>query len=84
MEEARPRGRDQETSTRTAAGGPPKFLSRKLPSGLILNVPSSGMEANLLAFLEREAKIEGMTWFDFDRLQFETAKQNRKPPFRSS
>jgi outer membrane protein OmpA-like peptidoglycan-associated protein len=32
------------------------------------------MEANLLAFLEREAKIEGVTWFDFDRLQFETGR----------
>ncbi|MDP3555125.1 MAG: OmpA family protein [Methylocystis sp.] len=32
------------------------------------------MEANLLAFLEHDAKIEGVTWFDFDRLQFETGK----------
>ena len=60
---------------RTAAGEPPKLLSRKLPSGLILDIPSSGMEANLLAFLEHDAKImEGVTWFDFDRLQFETGK----------
>ena len=82
VEEAQPSGREQETSTRTAAGGPPKFLSRKLPSGLILNVPSSGMEANLLAFLEREAKIEGVTWFDFDRLQFETGKAKPQAAFQ--
>ena len=56
-----------------------------LPSGVALNIPSSGMEANLLAFLEHEAKIEGS---DLVRLRpspiRDGQKQNRKPPFRSS
>ena len=41
------------------------------------------MEANLLAFLEHEAKImEGVTWFDFDRLQFETGKAKPQAAFQ--
>jgi outer membrane protein OmpA-like peptidoglycan-associated protein len=58
----------------TTAAAPGEFFKKKLPSGVELTIPSSGIEANLLVFLEDKAKPERVTWFDFDRLQFETGR----------
>jgi soluble P-type ATPase len=67
-------GREREGSVTTAAAATGEFFKKKLPNGVELNIPSSGIEANLLVFLENKAKPERVTWFDFDRLQFETGK----------
>jgi heavy metal translocating P-type ATPase len=59
----------------TPAGTPNELRKKKLPNGVELTISSSGVEAKLLAFLEAEAKPrKKATWFDFDRLQFETGK----------
>ncbi len=67
-------GRERESSVTTTAAASGQFFKKKLPNGVELNILSSGIEANLLVFLENKAKPERVTWFDFDRLQFETGK----------
>jgi len=60
------RGEDE----RGASG---EFLRKKLPSGVELSIPGSGVEAKLLAFLEDSAKPPArVVWFEFDRVQFKT------------
>jgi OmpA-OmpF porin, OOP family len=49
------------------------FVRRKLPGGLEVNVPERGTESNLISFVEDPARpIDDTTWFDFDRLAFES------------
>jgi Cu+-exporting ATPase len=68
-------GRNREVGATTTAGAPGEFLKKRLPNGVELTVPSSGVEARLLAFLETKAQLtEKTNWLDFDRLQFETGK----------
>jgi OmpA-OmpF porin, OOP family len=52
-----------------------EFLQRTLPDGTELNIPSLGMENRLLDFIEDESRpVDKTTWFDFDRLTFDTGK----------
>jgi Cu+-exporting ATPase len=68
-------GRNREVDATTTAGAPDEFLKKKLPNGVELTIPSSGVEAKLLAFLETKGQPSEKTpWFDFDRLQFETGE----------
>ncbi|MEK7257033.1 MAG: DUF937 domain-containing protein [Bacteroidota bacterium] len=58
-----------------AASGLGEFFSKKLACGVELNIPSNGIEANLAAFIEDASKpVDKTTWFNFDRLTFETGK----------
>jgi OmpA-OmpF porin, OOP family len=51
------------------------LFKRKLPSGLELNIPKLGVENRLIDFIEDASKpIDKTTWFDFDRLLFDTGK----------
>ncbi len=44
-----------------------------LPNGVELNAYRNGIEAQLVNFLNDPAKkVDDNTWFDFDRLNFET------------
>lgn len=53
------------------------FFSRKLANGVELNIPERGVENQLLGFIEDDAKVvDKTTWFNFDRLTFETGKAN--------
>jgi Ca2+-transporting ATPase len=75
VEDAQPRRQGTGTQREYDTSGHSKFLKKMLPSGVALNISSSGMEASLLAFLGDEAKMmERVTWFDFDGLQFETGR----------
>jgi OmpA-OmpF porin, OOP family len=57
-----------------------KFFSRKLPSGVELNIPENGVENKLVAFIEdKNILADKTTWFNFDRLLFETAEATLKP-----
>jgi len=59
--------------------GPGKFLSVKLPGGVDLNVPELGVEKKLIGFLEDAGRpVDKMTWFTFDRLEFETGSATLK------
>lgn len=56
------------------------FFKRKLPSGYELNIPENGIENNLVKFIEDKNKpIDKTTWFNFDRLLFDTGKATLKP-----
>ncbi|GAB3999376.1 hypothetical protein GCM10028807_49430 [Spirosoma daeguense] len=56
------------------------FFKRKLPSGLELNIPELGIENNLIKFIEDKSKpVDKTTWFNFDRLLFDTGKATLRP-----
>jgi outer membrane protein OmpA-like peptidoglycan-associated protein len=49
------------------------FIDRKLPSGTVLHIPTNGVENKLIAFIEDGSQpVNPGTWFQFDRLQFDT------------
>jgi outer membrane protein OmpA-like peptidoglycan-associated protein len=52
-----------------------EFMQRTLPDGTELNIPSLGMENRLLDFIEDGSRpVDKTTWFDFDRLTFDTGQ----------
>lgn len=56
------------------------FFKRKLPSGYELNIPENGIENNLVKFIEDKDKpVDETTWFNFDRLLFDTGKATLRP-----
>ncbi len=65
----------------TVVGGevaPP--AGQRLPSGEILDVREGGMEATVLAFIRNPAyQVNDTTWFEFDKLLFETGSSNLRP-----
>ena len=51
-----------------------------LDGGVALKgVNAKGIEANLLDFVKSDKVVDKETWFDFDRLTFETGKATLKP-----
>ena len=56
------------------------WLKQMLPGGIELNVPPTGIEARLLGFIQDAARpVDKDTWFDFDRLLFETGSATLTP-----
>ena len=56
------------------------MMKVKLPDGSELNVPSQGVEARLVKYLDdSSAPVSDTTWFDFDRLLFDTGKATLQP-----
>lgn len=54
--------------------------AHKLSSGIELNIPKNGVESRLITFIEDKTKaVDKTTWFDFDRLLFETNQSTLKP-----
>lgn len=57
-----------------------EFFKRRLPSGLELNIPRLGIENRLIDFIEDTARpVDKTTWFDFDRLLFDTGQATLQP-----
>ena len=57
-----------------------EFFKRKLPNGVELNIPRLGVENKLIDFIEDASKpADKETWFDFDRLLFDTGKATLQP-----
>ena len=57
-----------------------QFVARTLPGNISLNIPWNGVEARLLAFIQDPSKgVEPATWFDFDRLLFNTDSATLRP-----
>jgi outer membrane protein OmpA-like peptidoglycan-associated protein len=57
-----------------------EFFKRKLPNGVELNIPQLGVENRLIGYIEDVARpIDKTTWFDFDRLLFDTGKSTLQP-----
>jgi OOP family OmpA-OmpF porin len=56
------------------------FFKTKLPDGVELNIPQLGIESKLIAFLNDSSKpVDTTTWFNFDRLLFDTGKATLQP-----
>ncbi|WP_375445666.1 sodium-translocating pyrophosphatase [uncultured Fibrella sp.] len=45
----------------------------------LTGVNATGVEANLVSFIKSDKPVDKTTWFDFDRLTFETGKATLKP-----
>jgi outer membrane protein OmpA-like peptidoglycan-associated protein len=57
-----------------------EFFKRKLPDGVELSIPKLGVENKLIDFIEDSSKaVDKETWFDFDRLLFDTGKATLQP-----
>lgn len=57
-----------------------EFSKRRLPNGVELDIPQLGIESKLIQFIEDASKpVDKTTWFDFDRLLFDTAKATLQP-----
>lgn len=71
------------TAAGNATAGIGAFVSRRLPSNVELNVPERGVENQVIVFITDPARpIEPATWFNFDRLTFETASATLRPESR--
>jgi OOP family OmpA-OmpF porin len=56
------------------------FVSRQLVDGTTLNIPERGVEGRLLAFIQNSNLTpDKTTWFDFDRLLFNTGSATLQP-----
>jgi outer membrane protein OmpA-like peptidoglycan-associated protein len=56
------------------------FFKTKLPNGVELNIPKFGIENKLLTFIQDSSKpVDDSTWFNFDRLLFDTGKATLQP-----
>jgi outer membrane protein OmpA-like peptidoglycan-associated protein len=56
-----------------------EFFRTKLPDGVELNIPQFGIENKLLSFIQDSSKQVDDTWFNFDRLLFDTGKATLQP-----
>jgi OmpA-OmpF porin, OOP family len=53
------------------------FVKASLPGGVDLNIPQNGMESKLLLYIQDpNAPVNDQTWFEFDRLTFDTGSAN--------
>jgi OmpA-OmpF porin, OOP family len=56
------------------------FFKTKLPDGTELNIPQYGVENKLLQFIQDSSKpVDDTTWFDFDRLLFDSGSATLQP-----
>ena len=55
------------------------FSLQKLVNGIELNLPELGVENKLLAFIKSDKPVDKETWFDFDRLLFQTGSATLEP-----
>jgi OmpA-OmpF porin, OOP family len=56
------------------------FFKTKLPDGTELNIPQYGVENKLIQYLQDSSKpVDKDTWFDFDRLLFDTGSATLQP-----
>jgi hypothetical protein len=51
----------------------------RLPNGLVINVPSYGMETRVIGFIEGTQPVTELTSFDFDRLKFSPGSPHLLP-----
>ena len=65
-------GRGRGVEGTPGAIGTAGYLSRSLPNGTNLRFPATSTEARLLVFLENNAPVGSDTWYEFDRVTFET------------
>jgi OmpA-OmpF porin, OOP family len=72
-------GRVPTTASDTTAN-PGSWTVRKLPGNLQLRVPATGIESRLIGFIQDgNRRPDDTTWFDFDRLRFDTDAATLRP-----
>jgi OOP family OmpA-OmpF porin len=63
---------------------PNRVVFRTVPRNFFVNIPRNGAAAELLAFIRDPSKgVDGTTWFDFDRLSFNTNSATLRPESRA-
>jgi outer membrane protein OmpA-like peptidoglycan-associated protein len=68
---------------RNAATAAVDLVTRTLPGNISLRIPVGRMEDHLLGFIQDPAKsVDETTWFDFDRLLFDTNSAILQPSSR--
>jgi OmpA-OmpF porin, OOP family len=56
------------------------YAARVLPDQVSINIPANGFETKLLGFVEDASKaVDKTTWFDFDRVLFDTGAATLRP-----
>lgn len=69
-----------ENAASSGASALGDFFKTKLPNGVELNIPQFGVENKLLAFIQDTSKpVDETTWFNFDRVLFDTDKATLQP-----
>lgn len=69
-----------QTASNAASSALGSFFKVKLPNGMELNIPQFGTENKLLVFIQDPSKpVDDTTWFNFDRLLFDTGKSTLQP-----
>lgn len=67
----------------TPATPPANSVKHALPGGVEVNAPPDGIEHQLIQFIEDpEVTVNDTSWFDFDRLNFETGSATLRPGSR--
>ena len=80
VEAAKDTGAAAANAANSAIAALGEFFKRKLPNGVELNIPKLGIENRLVDFIEDSSKpADKNTWFDFDRLLFDTGKATLQP-----
>jgi outer membrane protein OmpA-like peptidoglycan-associated protein len=64
------------------AVGTAGYIDRVLPDGTNLRFPAESTEARFLAFLEGGTTVDRETWYEFDRITFETDSATLRPQSR--
>lgn len=67
----------QNTLERTPEGT--EMVKATMPDGSTLSFPVSSVEDQLLAFIQSDRVVDQTTWFNFDRLLFDTGKATLRP-----
>ena len=56
-----------------------RFVPRTLANGSLILIPERGVETRLLGFITSSQSPDKTTWFDFDRLLFDTGSATLQP-----
>lgn len=72
--------RQVTSAANSAMNATNNFVSRTLPGNIDLRIPAGHMEDNLLKFIQDPSRlVDQTTWFDFDRLLFDTNAATLEP-----
>jgi OmpA-OmpF porin, OOP family len=77
----------QESSSAAPSGsvgtaGSSGYITRTLPGRTELHLPAAGMEGRLLTHIQTASPFDRATWFEFDRVEFETDSATLRPDSR--
>ena len=75
-------GRSRGPEGTPGAIGTAGYVARVLPDGTNLRFPAESTEARLLAFIEANTPLGRETWYELDRITFETDSATLRPQSR--